>query len=165
VQQGIVELQEEFIAEQDDLREFIADLRSRAQPEEVSQSIGDLAKRLSARWNVECRVTGAPRELRLPARLRAQLNQLIREMVSNAVRHGHADQVTIALEREGDQLTLSVSDNGVGIQAALSSAGRPGDARPWSLDERVHELGGTLSLSSRHSGTVVTIGLQLEELS
>jgi signal transduction histidine kinase len=165
VQQGIVELQEEFIAEQDDLREFIADLRSRAQPDEVSQSIGDLAKRLSARWNVECRVTGAPRELRLPARLRAQLNQLIREMVSNAVRHGRADQVTIALDREGDQLTLSVSDNGVGIQAALSSSGRPGDARPWSLDERVHELGGTLSLSSRSSGTVVTIGLQLEELS
>jgi signal transduction histidine kinase len=110
-------------------------------------------------------VADAPRELRLAARLRAQLNQLIREMVANAVRHGHADQITIVLEREGNQLSLSVSDNGVGMQAALSRAGRPGNARPWSLDERVHELGGTLSLSSRTGGTVVTVGLQVQDLS
>jgi signal transduction histidine kinase len=130
VQQGIVELQEEFVAEQDDLREFIADLRSRVQPQQVSESLTSLAKRLSARWNVECRLADAPRELRLGARLRAQLNQLIRETVSNAVRHGHADQITIALEREGDQLSLSISDNGVGMQAAFVSGWPAGKRAP-----------------------------------
>jgi signal transduction histidine kinase len=60
VQQGIAELQEEFVAEQDDLREFIADLRNRTQPEDVSTSISALATRLSARWNVDCQVAGAP---------------------------------------------------------------------------------------------------------
>jgi signal transduction histidine kinase len=164
VQRSIVDLQEEFVAEQDDLREFIADLRTKQESEDFGASVRDLATRLSARWNVECRFASAPSELRLPARLRTHLNQLIREMVANAVRHGQATQVTISLDREGGQLVLSLADNGIGMQAALSHAGRPGDARPWSLDERVHELGGTLSLFSRNSGTVVTIGLQLEEI-
>jgi signal transduction histidine kinase len=165
VQDGIVQLQEEFVAEQDDLRAFIANLRGKAQPDNVDTGLRELAKRLSARWSVDCRMAGAPRELCVPPRLRAHLNQLIREMVANSVRHGQATQVTIMLDKERDQLLLSVSDNGVGMQAALSRHGRSGDARPWSLDERVHELGGTMAISSRDSGTVVSIGLQLDEVS
>jgi signal transduction histidine kinase len=161
VQDGILQLQAEFVAEQDDLRAFIGNLRGKAHPEDMDNGLRELAKRLSARWSVDCRMAGAPRELFIPPRLGAHLNQLIREMVANSVRHGRATQVTITLRKEEDQLLLSVSDNGVGMQAALFRAGRSGDARPWSLDERVHELGGTMAITSRESGTVVTIGLQL----
>jgi signal transduction histidine kinase len=146
MQRSISGLQEEFVAEQDDLRDFIADLRTKQQVEEISTSVRELATRLSARWSIECRVRSAPPQLRLPARLRSHLNQLIRETVANAVRHGQATQVEISLAREGHQLMLSLADNGMGMQAALSRSGQPGDSRPWSLDERVHDLGGTLSL-------------------
>jgi signal transduction histidine kinase len=164
VQRSIADLQEEFVAEQDDLRDFIADLRTKQQPEDLNASVRQLATRLSARWKIQIGFGSALPQLRLTPRLRSHLNQLIREMVANAVRHGRGTEVTISLDREENHLVLSVADNGIGLQAALAGAGQPENARPWSLDERVHELGGTLSLSTSNRGTVVTIKLQLEEV-
>ena len=47
---------------------------------------------------------------------RGQLDQLVRNLIDNALKYGDADQpVTVAVERSGNQLTLSVTDRGVGI--------------------------------------------------
>jgi signal transduction histidine kinase len=163
VREGIEALQEEFVGEQDDLREFIADLRGRALPEEGVQAIKALALRLSTRWQVDCHVEQTPQDLYLSPKLRAHLSQLIRETVANAVRHGRATEVTISLSREGHQLLLSVSDNGMGVQSQPGRVGVVGLTRPWSLDERVHDHGGTLSLQSSAKGTRVDISIQMDE--
>ncbi len=44
-----------------------------------------------------------------------QLLWIVREAMHNAIRHGKAKQITIALEPQGDKLSLTVIDNGIGL--------------------------------------------------
>lgn len=47
--------------------------------------------------------------------------QIVREAVSNALRHGAASQITIRLHEDGDRLALLVADNGTGFDPATAS--------------------------------------------
>ncbi|MDF3057917.1 MAG: hypothetical protein K0R17_2132 [Rariglobus sp.] len=50
--------------------------------------------------------------------------QIVREAVSNALRHGAATQITIRLHEDGERLALMVRDNGTGFDpATLQSEG------------------------------------------
>lgn len=56
---------------------------------------------------------------------RAHLLQIIREAVSNALRHGQADRIIIALERKPtDRPRLVISDNGGGFDPTTARPGR-----------------------------------------
>ena len=44
-----------------------------------------------------------------------QLYRIVQESLNNALRHGHASQITITLMQEQDRITLEVCDNGTGI--------------------------------------------------
>ncbi len=47
---------------------------------------------------------------------RGQLDQLVRNLIDNALKYGDADQpVTVAVKRTGNQVVLSVEDRGAGI--------------------------------------------------
>ncbi len=47
---------------------------------------------------------------------RGQLDQLVRNLIDNALKYGDADQpVTVAVKRTGNQIVLSVEDRGAGI--------------------------------------------------
>lgn len=45
-----------------------------------------------------------------------QLYRIAQEAVNNAVRHGEADEISLRLVRQNGQVTLTVSDDGCGIQ-------------------------------------------------
>ena len=45
-----------------------------------------------------------------------QLYRIAQEAVNNAVRHGEAEEIHISLVRKNDQVTLTVADDGCGIQ-------------------------------------------------
>lgn len=62
---------------------------------------------------------------------------VVREAVSNAVRHGGAASVTVTVEAERD-LLVDVLDDGVGIDPAAARSGL------LNLDERARECGGEL---------------------
>lgn len=47
--------------------------------------------------------------------LATHLYRIVQEAVNNAVRHAEADQITIRLKEEGDELKLQVVDDGVGM--------------------------------------------------
>ena len=69
--------------------------------------------------------------------------RIVREAVSNAIRHGRADSVTVRLAR-GDCLRLTIEDDGGGL-----AEGEP-DGRGFgivSMRERAQALGGTVELS------------------
>jgi two-component system CheB/CheR fusion protein len=44
-----------------------------------------------------------------------QLYRIAQEAVMNAIKHASADRIDIRLEKNGGSLTLSVSDDGVGL--------------------------------------------------
>jgi signal transduction histidine kinase len=54
--------------------------------------------------------------------------QIVREAISNALRHGAASQITVRLHEDGDRLALLVADNGTGFNTATVSHGGNGIA-------------------------------------
>ena len=52
--------------------------------------------------------------------------QIIRESVSNALRHGAATQIDIRLHEEGARLALLIQDNGTGFDPANVASGGHG---------------------------------------
>ena len=122
---------------------------------DLAHDIALLANDLERQWGVEIEFVDHKQPIIAPPLLTFELQQLVREAVANAVRHGRATRVAVQLAREGQGLYLAITDNGSGF-AANSSA-----AIPRSLAERVGELGGTLAISSENGHTLLVITLPL----
>lgn len=154
-------LQEELAAEQRELRLLIDRLRRPASSRAhtcLADDLPTLAQRLSRQWGILCRVDSAPAEIRLDERIAHAVRQLIREAVANAVRHGGASAISVMADSADEMLSIRVTDNGSGFPEASE-----GDValRPWSLQERVDELGGTIALNSGPRGSTVRISIPL----
>lgn len=93
--------------------------------------------------------------LRLPTAHRAQLLQIIREAISNALRHGQADAVTIRLQAQGETCTLTIRDDGRGFDPATVTGTGHGLG---NFAERARELSGSLDIQSKPGhGTGITL--------
>jgi signal transduction histidine kinase len=80
-----------------------------------------------------------------PAR-REPIVRIVREAVTNAVRHGHAEHVSVCVSIEEGVPTLRVSDDGVGFDDTVTAdSGRFGLV---SMKERAQEIGATLEVHS-----------------
>ncbi|MBA4138042.1 MAG: hypothetical protein C0518_12050 [Opitutus sp.] len=81
--------------------------------------------------------------------------QIVRELVSNAVRHGQASRVAITLAPNGAATELRVQDNGGGFDPVQ----RMGTGRGLvNLTSRAREMGATLRIESQPgAGTLVTV--------
>lgn len=91
----------------------------------------------------------AAAEARLDARQIPDALQIVREAVSNALRHGNASSVTIRLHEDGDRLGLLVQDDGSGFDTASASEGGHGLA---NFRARAGLLGADLRLDSKPGG-------------
>ena len=79
------------------------------------------------------------------------------EAVRNACAHSQAKQLELSLTY-GRDLTLRVSDNGVGIDPVVSAKGRDGHFGLHGMRERAARIGGQLTLaSSQGSGTKIIL--------
>ena len=102
--------------------------------------------------SIEC--TTQIEALSLPASHEAIFSMAAREAVTNVVRHSRAAHCTIALARAGDDLRLTIADDGQGSSNA-EGFGLTG------MRERITALGGTLTRDTSH-GTVLTISLPID---
>ncbi|MEV1206362.1 GAF domain-containing sensor histidine kinase, partial [Microbispora rosea] len=82
----------------------------------------------------------------VPAEVAEHLLAVLREALSNVVRHAKATRADVAVLAGGGRLTLVVEDNGVGIPAE----GRRSGLR--NLADRAERLGGTFALASPDAG-------------
>ena len=64
-----------------------------------------------------------PEDLRLSVVQWSALTRILRELVSNALYHGHASRVEVALELMGPRLRLRVTDDGEGHSPDVWSHG------------------------------------------
>jgi len=83
----------------------------------------------------------------LPPDIERGLALVLREAVTNIARHAHAGRARIAFERDGGQLQVRVSDDGIGGAGAHTGGNGLGGMR-----ERVARLGGTLAIDSPPRG-------------
>ena len=150
------ELKHLLVEEQGEIREFVTALR-REGDVDLADSIAELralAERLAQQWSVVCRICANGEAASIPIRLHLDLQQLLREAVANAVRHGGADRIEVGLAVDGNRLELSVADNGSGFEV-------DGSNEPWSLKERVERAHGSMRLASSPGSTDLLISLPL----
>ncbi|MFI7643926.1 sensor histidine kinase [Nonomuraea sp. NPDC049400] len=96
--------------------------------------------------------------LELPAAVEVAAYRIVQEAVGNALRHDAPRQITVTLREAGDNLAVTVSDDGTGFDPAANRAG----VGMASMRERAAELGGTVRLESAPGrGTTVAALLPL----
>lgn len=90
----------------------------------------------------------------LSAREEVHTLQIVRECVSNALRHGGARHIAIQLAREDDHPVLHLRDDGVGFDAANVRRG----SGLANLASRATEIGATFTIASTlGKGTDITL--------
>ncbi|MEU8301320.1 ATP-binding protein [Micromonospora sp. NPDC048909] len=98
----------------------------------------------------------------LPVNVRQLLYRSAREALRNIDKHAHADRIDLTVETSGDQVRLTVDDNGVGFDT--TDPPQPDHLGMRLLGEAVREVRGTLSVTSAPGvGTVVTVVLPLDD--
>ena len=99
----------------------------------------------------------------LPAQIAICLYRAIHEGVTNVVRHAHARELRVSIDRNGDGVVCCVMDNGVGL---TGGATEPRGLGLRGIRDRLNGLQGELQLRwSRDTGTqlIVSIPVAFEE--
>lgn len=85
---------------------------------------------------------------------------IVRELVSNAVRHGAAQHVAVAGELRDGRLRFSVRDDGSGFDPSMRVSARDGHFGIDGINERLSRFGGSAEFTSHPGGgTRVVVSL------
>jgi signal transduction histidine kinase len=116
------------------------------------------ANEFSRRTGIEVMVEGDERIERLTQASEIALFRIVQEALNNVAKHAHARRVHITLEHAASEFIMSVSDDGVGLDAAptLDSRRRPGLGMV-TMRERTQAVGGQFEIeaASGHGTRVV----------
>lgn len=139
-----------------ELRSFIAEL----EPEDGEErTLGDAARSIVGLMTAPHAIDvtlkiDAEAAAALDRNQRLHVLRVIRESVSNVVRHARAKLITVEFQRRGEEGVLVVSDNGVGFAPAAVAGGRG----LMNLKGRAADLGGRCEItSSVGHGTRLTV--------
>jgi signal transduction histidine kinase len=151
----ILQMKDALRAEQEQVRGMINRLRNSAPAvieADVSASVATLAGDLSAHWGVAIDFKRGE-QISMSAGMGHDLHHLLREAVANAVRHGGAANISIALHRQGEAIWITVADDGSGF-----APGTKANA-PRSIRERLDRLGGSLAVDTGPGGTTLSMAI------
>jgi signal transduction histidine kinase len=110
------------------------------------------ANEFSRRTGIQVRVDGDEAMKRLPQASEIALFRIAQEALNNVAKHAHASNVNVSIERSVDGFTMSVWDDGVGIEAAASGARRRPGLGMVTMRERTQAVGGRFEVRSASSG-------------
>lgn len=88
------------------------------------------------------------------ARAEEHIFRILQEALTNASRHGKAQQIEVSLHEKDGRLGMIVRDDGCGAKATASSRGGRG---VFNMHERAHLLGGDLALAIRSDGAELSV--------
>lgn len=97
-------------------------------------------------------------EYTLDSKLRHGIFLAFKEALNNIVRHSGASEVEIRIEVTGNQLLITIHDNGRGLQSVASVSGSDGLS---GMHERLRQLGGGCLIES-HVGEGTNVELRLD---
>lgn len=91
----------------------------------------------------------------------AMVFRILQESLSNIVRHAHATDVTVDLQRCGGVLTMTIQDNGIGMKAG--AGGAQGSGLP-GIRERAAAIGGRFAIESQPGrGTLLRLSFPVPQ--
>jgi len=131
-----------------DVREVVKEMRNEEQFDLIA-TLNGLVEQLP---NCQLEVERAPSIKSLS--LKQQLVFCLQEGISNALRHGKADKITLDFESVDDKLQVSLQDNGLGEADIVFGNGLTG------MQERLTEFNGKVEFSSTNGGGKLIIEVE-----
>ncbi len=146
-----------------DLRESIMGLRTGIGPERTMvEALSEFVAAWEGQTGVSCRLA-IDETLRLSPGIELQLLRIVQEALANVRKHAQAQQADVAIGKAGEQVVVTVADDGIGFNPA--EIGRPGFPRfgLTTMRERAESVGGAVRWDSRpDEGTRVTVEIPLK---
>ena len=129
-----------------DMDTSVAELRTPLEGRPVEHMLRERATELTPGSSAEIAVHGTIGEL--PAHIAAHAYRIGAEALTNAVRHGAARRIDVALARDPTSATIDVSDDGRGMPVIR----RPGSNGLRSMRARADTIGATLTIGAGTDG-------------
>jgi signal transduction histidine kinase len=141
------------------LRQLIFDLRRPpAEQRDLRAEIDDLITRLGSARRTEVEVTYTGVFAGITESTIDDVLQLVREALSNALRHSEAETISVAISAGADTVGIEVQDDGRGFDLAVEEPG----LGLSSMGSRTDRAGGTLRIATAPGeGTVVSMTVPL----
>jgi two-component system sensor histidine kinase UhpB len=134
----------------DDVRRIARELRPEALDDlGLANALISLCRRVDAQSGVHARVRIPESLPRLSPEVELVVYRVAQESLTNVIRHAHATRSDVTLTADASVLTLTVTDDGVGLPTA---GGVDGGTGLTGMRERALLVGGRLSLRSREAG-------------
>jgi signal transduction histidine kinase len=163
--QRLIEIQELIVAEQQELRSHIRQLKPSlpgvpVEDFNLAGRLEDLAAQIKRHWGVSVEMNLGRLEVSVLKNILHEIYFIVHESLINAARHAKASVVKVDLGAEKERVLITVADNGHGFpfrgrydQASLTKNG----LGPATLKERISSLGGSLAIDSSVTGARLEI--------
>jgi PAS domain S-box-containing protein len=133
------------------VREMSLDLRpSLLDDWGLAAAIHWYAKRQAERSDMTVTFATALGDDRFAADVETACYRVVQEAITNAIRHARARRIGVELERQGQRLSVAVTDDGTGfdVAAARCAASHGRSMGILGMEERVRLLGGVFTIES-----------------
>jgi PAS domain S-box-containing protein len=116
----------------------------------LDAALEQLTGQLQKQTRVRCHFTSDKQPRPLSDQISIVLYRIVRELIRNIEKHAQARQVKVEIARVGDQVRITVEDDGVGFDASDIGRGvtATGHFGFFSIQEQLQQLGGRLELES-----------------
>ncbi|MFK3738411.1 sensor histidine kinase [Massilia sp. TN1-12] len=138
------------------VRQIINDLRPTVLDLGLSAAVEWQVNQFQRRTGIRCEVHDDYGDIALPDHCATAFFRILQESLTNIVRHANATEVRVELRLNGDWLSLTVKDNGVGLPPGGHN--KFGSFGLVGIEERIVILGGTCAVFSEpEGGTTVMV--------
>lgn len=142
----------------EDLRRAVWDLTpSVLLNQDLATALRSIAGEQAADHTCEITIEAADDLPGLPERSRSHLLRVGQEAIHNAIRHGAASEIRVSLRQEGENLALTIMDNGSGFDPGQVPGPTDGHFGLSSMRNRILRLGGAFSVDTSPAGTLVSV--------
>lgn len=129
----------------------------------IREALRQLAARCTDLYNLNCTFDDTHAQaIELDEGLATHIYRIAQEATTNAARHARAKDVHIELRTTARRLYLSITDNGIGLNAGLSN-GKPGIGLKI-MEYRARTIGGTINFETLKIGTRIALSCPLQLL-
>ena len=126
---------------------------------DLLSALEDYARRFEGSTGIAVQVTGGCSRRRLAPEKKIALFRIAQEALTNCAKHAQASAVAIELDNDPDNLLLSVTDDGIGIDLAGINGKKPGLGL-LSMQERAEAIGCSWRIESMPGkGTRVSVSV------
>jgi two-component system, NarL family, nitrate/nitrite sensor histidine kinase NarX len=137
------------------LRELLTTFRLRIDGRGLANALAETAEEFRRRGDIAISLDDRLPPGRLSPNEEVHVMQIIREALSNVVRHAEARHCRIQLDSAGEEIQVSIADDGKGLDGSFPDRGHYGLT---IMRERAQTLGGGLQIESKpEEGTRVSL--------